>query len=480
MDAVTARVASVKQLPDGVMVNCINPAHPDRHPSLHISHVDTEHGGRTLFHCHSCGNTATQQDFAAWAGLEYDDLFDDRRWGFHHRDAGPEKSVRQRRTGPTYGRLGPLPKPIATTLYELLGLPKPEADPAKEEHLPKPEADPAKEEHLPKPEADPAKEEHTYAAVETYLYLDEWAKPFHRVHRQRCTDDGCTVKNFPQEYLRAGSDPAIERNWATSKEKAGLPYTWATRLYRHAQVELAVADGMPVWIFEGEKDVHTAEGEALVATTNPGGGKNFAAHLAEPFRGAGEVCAVHDRDEVGYARAVRLEELLNNVGAQRVRHFLPATTAAKSDFTDHIEAGYPVEDLVELPVAAFAAWHTLSSTAAAAVATVFTCESEVDARLRLAEHETAQGRRTAGADNRRYASRWVKEAARAHAKLVDAVRAITSSSAGIPVDDNPVHAAGLAWAREAVEVAGTQLRTVTGVVQALFEKVGEITPPEVT
>lgn len=142
-----------------------------------------------------------------------------------NRDDGPVKPVRQRRNGSTFRRLGPLPKPIAKTVHELL-----------DESA---------------PSSDDVDEKHAFAPVETYVYLDEWNRPFHRVHRQRCTDEGCSAKNFPQDYLRPGSNPAAQRNWRSSKTDAGLPHTWSTRLYRHARVEHAVADGMPVWIFEG-------------------------------------------------------------------------------------------------------------------------------------------------------------------------------------------------------------------------------------
>ncbi|WP_347350386.1 hypothetical protein [Intrasporangium sp.] len=454
--ALTGRVASVRQLGDGsLLANCVNPGHPDRHPSMHISHVVTEHGGRTLFHCASCEQACSQEDYANWCGLEADDLFDDRRWNLRHPDgrAGPgrRKPVRQRRTGATFGRLGPLPKPIATDLPGLLGQPGPQ------------------------PELAPSSgHEHDWVAVETYDYLDAGGKPFHRVHRHKCRTPGCGAKNFPQEYLTPGADPARQAHWFSTQKRAGIGASWSTRLYRQAEVEAAVAAGRDVWILEGEKDVHTAEAAGLVATTNPGGGRNFAAHLAEPLAGAARVNCVHDRDETGYARAVRLEELLRGVQAGQVRHYLPATEAAKSDFTDHIQAGHDVTGLLELPIAAFQAWHQLGTKVTPAETTIETCLEEVHARLRLAEHERKQGRKAAAGDNRRYATRWAKEASRAHARLVDGAQAIAA------ITDQITDPAGRAWAEQALEIAETRLRTLTGIVAGLFEQVGQIVPPEVT
>lgn len=451
-DALAGRVRAMRAKPSGGLVtNCVNPGHPDNRPSLSVDHVTTEWGGRVLFHCHACGDGPTSQDWAAWLGLDYDDLFDDRRWSVRHRP-GARPTV-QRATAATYGRLGKLPAPISQSLPELLGQAVP-VEPVGREH------------------------KHSYQTVTTYLYLDTDGVPVHRVHRQGCRQ--CGEKSFPQEYLRVGGDSATAGDWCASVASAGRRQAgWLPRLYRQAQVELAVADGVPVWILEGEKDVHTAEGEALVATTNPGGATNFAAHFAAVFTGAAQVNVVVDRDGAGWERAVRIHALLTHpdVGVGRVRLLLPATLGEKSDFTDHIEAGYGVDDLVEMPVAAFQAWALLGAGRAVeqAFRSIETATVEAAAQLQVAAADEAAGRVKKAAERRRFAQRWAKEAAVQHAKLVGIVQQVADHTDSIP-DADP----GRAWAEEAVEIGRHRLTVATGLTREVYASTQLAVPATIT
>lgn len=460
LDAIRGRSSKLRAMPDGSYVtNCLNPGHPDRHPSLHVSHVDTEHGGRVLFKCFSdragC-SSASQEDWASWAGLDYDDLFDDRRWSMHQRaeQTGSSRSRRQRRTGSTLGRVGPLPARIAHQLAELLELP-PAAAP-------------------PLPGAD---HEHTWVHVQTYTYRDLAGHPVHRVIRQRCTHQGCVEKNFPQTYLRPGGDPAKASDWAGSKAKAGLGEDWRPVLYRWPQIHRALADGFPVWVLEGEKDVHTAEGIELVATTNPGGAGSFTAGQAAAFTGsASQINIVIDRDQAGRARGVTVHRLLTEAGvpAGQIRILLPAVTDPKADFTDHVKAGFTPDQLEPVTLAVLQAWVIVESTLAAATATVNTAQLEVDAQLQVSKHDRAAGRKAAAADRTRYAARWAKEAVRAHTQLADAAAHVITLTSHVPAADP--HAQ---WARESVEVALTHLRTTTGLVRDMYAQTGQLLPTNV-
>ncbi len=79
-------------------------------------------------------------------------------------------------------------------------------------------------------------------------------------------------------------------------------------LYRLDRVRAAVAAGEPVWLVEGEKDVHALEREGVTATTAPQGASNVNKCDLAPLHGA-RVVAVVDRDPAGdgWAQKVRAD-----------------------------------------------------------------------------------------------------------------------------------------------------------------------------
>ena len=457
LDAVRGQVSSLRALSDGsYLTNCVNPAHPDRHPSLHISHITSPHGGRVVFMCYSCGPQSSQ-DWAQWAGLDYDDLFDDRRWSYHNRSRRRSQGRGPRAVPSSYQRLGPLPKRIAAELHVLLGRPPP-ARPGPEQE----------DDH-----------QHHYVDVATYTYLDEAGAAFHRVTRQRCTHEGCRAKNFPQSYVKRGGDPAAPGDWVSRKSESGWGADWASRLFRHQQVADAVADGVPVWVLEGEKDVLTAEGCALVATTNPGGAANFPTHLAQVFAGAAIVNIVIDRDPEGIARAVRIHQMLTQVGVGQVRLWLPATTEASSDFSDHIQAGYAVEDLLAVPLDAALAWDLLDSPRRTGTITKHQAQlqvaaDEIDAQLQVAQHERSSGRRAEATQRVSNATRWVKEAAKVYAELVAAAHRVAAHVTKVAAED-PARD----WTEQAGQIAQVRVRAARSLLLSLYERAGISVPPEV-
>lgn len=435
IQAATSKGRKVRTLSSSeVMIQCVNPAHggEDRNPSMHATWKPSAYGGRVLMRCYACGpGSVEQEEWAAHLGLEYDDLFDDRRWSFHQKGprTDPSRPVREK------ARLGPLPKRVAKDLDELLGQ----------------AADPGAEDQGEEPEECA----HRWQRVETYDYVDEVGTVVHQVHRERC--EACGAKNFPQRFA-AGS------GWVDRK-----PSGFSSWLYRHPDVVDAVSAGGEVWLLEGEKDVHAAEAAGLVATTNPGGATGFPEHLAGPFTGA-TVNVVLDRDQAGWDRGVRVHRLLTEAGAAAVRLWLPAVLEAKADFFDHLEAGHGVEDLVPVPVEAVTAHHLLPQVEAA-VLQIDACGQEARAQLALAQRASRDGRRAEGTQHRKNASRWAAEAERLHDDRLQAKVAQVLNAAAKAEGE---------WAAEAGQSARSM--GMGGAVTAgeVFRVVGRSVPTQIT
>src|SRR4051794_13245454 len=287
--------------------SCPMPGHADPGPSLHVTWRQGASGGLVLLRCFGC--EAPAAELADALGLTMADLFDEppaRRDPPLAARAG--RSPRQREHGSRRGHLGRLPARIAA---------RPEA-------------------------AAPAAgwtgegEQHDWVEVAAYPYFDADGTLVQEVVRRECRAAGHRHKEFSQRYPTPGGQLARRK-----------PHGFTPVLFRLPAVLDAVADGRRVLLLEGEKDVETAEALGLVATTNPGGGRNFPDHLAAPLAGA-DVDVVLDRDDTGWARGVTCHRLLTAVGA-RARLLLPAVRDAKADFTDHIAAGYLLDALVEVP-----------------------------------------------------------------------------------------------------------------------------------
>jgi hypothetical protein len=74
-------------------------------------------------------------------------------------------------------------------------------------------------------------------------------------------------------------------------------------LYRLPAVMAAVEAGQPIFVVEGEKDVHALEQLGLTATTNPMGAGKWRPEYGEALRGARHVYVVPDDDSGGRAHA---------------------------------------------------------------------------------------------------------------------------------------------------------------------------------
>jgi hypothetical protein len=325
------------------------PAHDDPGPSLNVTWDASS--GKTLVHCHA---GCEGPDVISALGLTWADLFDERLPPRERWSGRVGRSPAQRAAGKRRGRLGPLPK-----------------------RLTKP----------PQPDLDL-----DWVEIERYVYVDTEEQPVQAVIRQECTVDGERRKNFVQVFRTPGG----AHEWESKRPSGFTPV-----LYRTPRVREAVRAGQPVYVLEGEKDVHTAESLGVVATTNTQGGRAFPDALLGELAGA-HVIVVMDRDGTGYARGADLHEKLTGVGAT-VQLMLPATEDAKSDLTDHVEAGFSLEDLIEVNYDQAAAWAHLAKLENKHNKGVLVADAEARARGELVE---------AGVDvedNQRFAQRWVLE-----------------------------------------------------------------------
>lgn len=425
----------VKVLSDGsLMMTCVNPAHDDHTPSLHATWRATEHGGRTLLHCPACGPHIEQREWAEMLGLTYDDLFDDQRWSLHHRSdsSRARRSPAQRTAGKRHSKAGPLPALIAHRLPELLEQVPDDVPVVVEEH------------------------EHALQEQACYEYRDASNTVVQKVIRFRCAP--CGEKTFRQSYRGPGG------RWVNSQPDGFTPV-----LYRHPQVVEAVADGTTVWIVEGEKDADTAVGLGLVGTTNARGGAHFPAELVEVFAGA-RVVVVLDRDATGWARGVHLHQALMGAGAEQVRLMLPAVTDLKADLTDHIEAGFAVEELLEVPLAAVTAWSMLRELQRH-TKRIEQAETEISAQLQVARFDGRHGRKSLAADRRRHAKRWAAETVTVLARARETAQGIAAQAVSVPQ---------CSWAGEAVEIAQSYLVGARAVALSVHDTTGMTPAAEVS
>lgn len=158
-----------------------------------------------------------------------------------------------------------------------------------------------------------------------YHYVDENGYPLYDVVRYE-------PKTFRQRHRENGS-------WVWNLNGvARVPY-------RLPAVLEAVANRRPVWICEGEEDVHALEHLGVTATTNPGGTGNTRLwrEFAHWLAGA-EVVIVADRDQPGMRHARQVREALTGVALT----VCIVQAANGKDASDHAGAGLGLQDFVEV------------------------------------------------------------------------------------------------------------------------------------
>jgi Toprim domain len=159
--------------------------------------------------------------------------------------------------------------------------------------------------------------------VATYDYTDEQGRLLYQ-----------SVRYFPKDFKRRRPDGPGRWTWALGDTRLVL--------YRLPRVLAAVEAGQPVYVVEGEKDVHAIERAGATATTIIGGVNGrwlpeFSRLLAKT-----QVVVVADDDPPGRKRAAATAHAIAAVGGQ-VELVKPA---AGKDAADHLAAGRTLADLL--------------------------------------------------------------------------------------------------------------------------------------
>jgi RecA-family ATPase len=111
--------------------------------------------------------------------------------------------------------------------------------------------------------------------------------------------------------------------------------------YRLPDVRNAIELGLPIFIPEGEKDADAVAREGETGTTSPMGAGKWRPEYADAFAGASTVFVVADRDGPGYQHARQVAASLEG----RVGEVTVVEPVEGNDLTDHLAAGYTLNDL---------------------------------------------------------------------------------------------------------------------------------------
>lgn len=355
----------------GTHIQARCPLHEDATPSLSVD-WKPDRGGLTLLSCHSASCPAdSERDILEAIGLGLVDRFDTPLPETPRPTGRSRRAAPRRSAAPAGNRLGPLPK-------RLLSGPAPVTT--------------------------------DWVQVRVYDWVDEHDQLLMQTVRLERDEHGVTRKTFTQRH----HDPDSGR-WVNTASPR--------RVVRHLpRVREAIAQGLPVWLCEGEKDdeaVNQRLGATGIATTHSNGAGGFDDTVIEQLRGAHLVLAV-DRDLAGYRRAVELSERLTGVVAS-LRMVLAAVEKEKSDAADHFAAGFGFDDFIDLTaeqaVTLAAAADAAKHAELAEQEADQTRRAEDEARARLDRSAAAAGRQATklAEDEARYALRWAHEAVR-HAK----------------------------------------------------------------
>lgn len=165
-----------------------------------------------------------------------------------------------------------------------------------------------------------------------HWYVDANGRRLFRIDRYRRPDGAKTLDTV--YALNFDYDPRNPEPGTKKRERRRV-------LYRLPKVRGAIKRGETVYLCEGEKDAEALETLGVVATTAPYGANHWADEYTAQLLGA-HVVLVADDDEPGWARVERLREEL------RVASLRVVKAAAGKDASDHIDAGYGLDDFEEV------------------------------------------------------------------------------------------------------------------------------------
>ncbi len=163
-------------------------------------------------------------------------------------------------------------------------------------------------------------------AIATYLYTDAKGKTLFGVCR---TAD--------KQFRQWRPDPSKKhgRAWSLGNVKPVL--------YQLPKVLAAIDDGEPIYVAEGEKDVHALEAKGVTATCNPMGAGKWRAMYSKTLASA-TVIVIADNDAPGrkHAREVAASLTDASCAVRLVR------AAEGKDAADHLAADHGVDEFVDL------------------------------------------------------------------------------------------------------------------------------------
>lgn len=385
------------------------PVHEERTGSLHATwKAGHGGGGFTVVYCHGCHAGGPQICDAL--GIQLADLFDE---PLPERDrtnprVGP--SPARRLAGQRRGRLGRLPALLQIN---------------------------------PSPQED---DNHDWQVVVTYPYTDVGGQLVEEVVREECACDGARHKRFRQIFVLSDGRRVRRK-----------PADFTPVLYHAAEVAAAVRNGQPLWLVEGEKDADRLRGLTEIATTNAQGGASFPDELLDALAGAHVIVAL-DRDATGWARGADLHAKLTALDST-VELKLPAVTTPKADISDHLDAGFTLEQMIDVRPEEVATWATYA-TAAEKARSVAQAIDQARARRALAD----QGESVE--DNQRFGTRWVLESQIRQEVLREVVERVHAQ--GIQC--------GTPWVAEAMELADALLTERTEDARRLHHELGVAVP----
>jgi len=149
-------------------------------------------------------------------------------------------------------------------------------------------------------------------------------------------------------YSENGVGPRFERDskgkeWVYENQAHRIPYRWS-------EVAQAIEDGDDIHLTEGEKDAdRLRKEEQLVATTMPEGAGAWKEVYADFFVGASKVIVWTDQDAAGRKRAREAAVSLDDRGVPvdvRSPQKGKVDGHAIKDVSDHLDAGYDLDDYV--------------------------------------------------------------------------------------------------------------------------------------
>lgn len=179
----------------------------------------------------------------------------------------------------------------------------------------------------------------TRAPMKSYM---EWIEEknahlkFAKIHEYQHLNGSCAfqklrfrdIENNTKQFFQRRPDPTAKGGFVNNLKgvDTDIPYRWP-------QVAKAIADGKPLFIFEGEKDVETAEVDGIIGTSSFKGAPNWSDELTAHLKDASEVIVVLDNDWAGYEQLTLVAESFQKHGV-KVRYIELPGVEKKGDYTD--------------------------------------------------------------------------------------------------------------------------------------------------